>query len=67
MAIKFLRREEVAARYGVKTRTVDRWKLDGRLPRPHLRGVIPLWREDQLEELDRKATVSANSGSQNDR
>jgi predicted site-specific integrase-resolvase len=60
---QFFRKSQVAARYGVDERTVDRWKLDGRLPPPHMRGRIPLWREDQLEKLDRRATVTANQNS----
>jgi predicted site-specific integrase-resolvase len=57
---KFLRKAQVAERYGVDERTVDRWKFDGRLPQPHYRGRLPLWREDELERLDRRATVTAN-------
>jgi predicted site-specific integrase-resolvase len=60
MSHKFFRKAQVAERYGVDERTVDRWKLDGRLPPPHLRGRVPLWREDELEKLDRLATVKAN-------
>lgn len=60
MSTKFLRKAQVAERYSVNERSVDRWKLDGRLPPPHMRGRIPLWREDELERLDRRATVAAN-------
>jgi predicted site-specific integrase-resolvase len=57
---QFYRKRQVAERYGVDERTIDRWKLDGRLPAPHMRGTIPLWREDELDRLDRRATVTAN-------
>jgi hypothetical protein len=60
MTAKFLRKAQVAERYSVHERSIDRWKLDGRLPPPHLRGRIPLWREDELEALDRASTVKAN-------
>jgi hypothetical protein len=55
---KFFRKAAVAERYGIDQRTVDRWKLDGRLPKPHYRGRLPLWREDELERLERKAVVT---------
>jgi predicted site-specific integrase-resolvase len=58
---RLLRKAAVAERYGVDERTVDRWKLDGRLPAPHYRGRLPLWREDELEHLDRKAVVAART------
>jgi predicted site-specific integrase-resolvase len=51
---KHSRKYQVAERYGVDERTVDRWKLDGRLPPPHYRGRIPLWDDDELDECDRK-------------
>lgn len=41
MSHKFFRKAQVAERYGVDERTVDRWKLDGRLPRPRYRGRLP--------------------------
>jgi predicted site-specific integrase-resolvase len=63
MPTKFLRKAQVAERYSVNERSVDRWKLDGRLPPPHMRGRIPLWREDELEKLDRRATVTANQNT----
>jgi predicted DNA-binding transcriptional regulator AlpA len=58
---RLLRRAQVAERYGIDERTVDRWKLDGRLPSPHYRGRLPLWREDELEQLDRKAVVASRA------
>ena len=61
MSTKFFRKAQVAERYGVDERTVDRWKLDGRLPAPHYRGRLPLWREDELERLERKAVVAART------
>jgi predicted site-specific integrase-resolvase len=62
MSHKFFRKAQVAERYGVDERTVDRWKLDGRLPAPHhYRGRIPLWDEAELDALDRQNTVTANS------
>jgi predicted site-specific integrase-resolvase len=60
---QFFRKSQVAARYGVDERTVDRWKLDGRLPPPRYRGRIPLWREDELDALDRRDIVAARSNS----
>jgi predicted site-specific integrase-resolvase len=63
MSQQFYRKAQVARRYGVHERTIDRWATDGRLPPPHLRGRIPLWREDELEKLDRRATVTANQNN----
>jgi predicted DNA-binding transcriptional regulator AlpA len=63
MPTKFLRKRQVAERYSVHERSIDRWKLDGRLPAPHMRGRIPLWSERELEQLDRRATVTANQNN----
>jgi len=57
---QFFRKSQVAARYGIDERMVDRWKQDGRLPLPRYRGRMPLWREDELDQLDRTATLTAN-------
>jgi predicted DNA-binding transcriptional regulator AlpA len=50
---RYLRKQQVAQRYGIDERTADRWKLDGRLPPPVYRGRIPLWDELELDESDR--------------
>ena len=59
MSKKFLRKTSVAARYDIDERTVDRMKVDGRLPRPHYRGRLPMWAEDELDASDRAAAVAA--------
>ncbi len=54
---RWLRKRQVGQRYGdVDDRTVDRMKLDGRLPPPTYFGRIPMWCEDELDERDRQAT-----------
>jgi hypothetical protein len=55
-----LRKHSVAERYDVDERTVDRMKLDGRIPPPkYLPGSrIPIWWEDELDENDRRATLA---------
>ena len=57
----FLRKRQVAARYGdICTTTVDRWVARGRLPAPTWRGRVQLWDTDELDEFDRVApTVRA--------
>jgi excisionase family DNA binding protein len=37
---------EVAGLFGVRTRTVRRWALDGRLPRVHIAGTTRYRRSD---------------------
>jgi predicted DNA-binding transcriptional regulator AlpA len=61
MAKIFLRKRQVAARYNIVTRTVDRWASDGRLPPPMWRGRVPLWDLDELEAGDRQATIERAS------
>jgi hypothetical protein len=56
MPKQFFRKAQVATRYGVDKRTVDRMKLDGRIPLPHYRGKFPLWDGAELDEFDRAAT-----------
>jgi hypothetical protein len=63
MSKKYLRKAGVADRYGVDERTVDRMKLDGRIPPakylPNSR--IPLWDVDELDQNDRAATLAPHS------
>jgi hypothetical protein len=63
MSKTFLRKAQVAARYGgVATRTIDRWAEDGRLPPPIYRGIVPLWDLDELEAQDHAAATAARVG-----
>lgn len=59
MAKKYLRKADVAVRYAVDERTVDRMKGDGRIPLPkYLPGSrIPIWEEGELDQNDRAATL----------
>jgi hypothetical protein len=57
----FLRKRQVAARYNIVTRTVDRWAEDGRLPPPMWRGRVPLWDLDELEAQDHAAAAAARA------
>jgi hypothetical protein len=56
---QFLRKASVAARYDCDKRTVDRMKLDGRIPPPIYRGRTPLWDEDALDASDRSFALGA--------
>jgi predicted DNA-binding transcriptional regulator AlpA len=53
MENRFLRKNDVALRYGITVRSVERMTEDGRLPRPVYRGRFPLWHESELDEFDR--------------
>jgi hypothetical protein len=59
MPKRFLSKQAVAERYCCDERTVDRMKLDGRLPKPvYLPNCKrPLWLEAELDQHDRRATV----------
>jgi len=50
---RYLRKGQVAERYGITTRSVDRMAEDGRLPAPVHLGKFPLWDEARLDEHDR--------------
>jgi hypothetical protein len=54
---KYLRRGELAERYKVDLRTIDRWyKEDGRLPKPDLvMARSPMWSEGLIEANERSA------------
>jgi hypothetical protein len=52
---KFLRKRQVAQRYSITPRSVERWSADGRLPAPTYRGTIPIWSVDKLDAYDRQA------------
>jgi hypothetical protein len=57
----FLRKRQVAARYNITTRSVDRWSQDGRLPAPMFRGRVPLWDLDRLEADDLAAATAVRA------
>jgi predicted DNA-binding transcriptional regulator AlpA len=57
----FLRKQQVAARYNVNTRTIDRWSEDGRLPPPIYRGIVPLWDQAELDGQDHAAAATARA------
>jgi hypothetical protein len=49
---KFLRKQEVADRYGVTKRTVDNMVQDGRLDPPIYRSDLPTWDSQRLDKAD---------------
>lgn len=57
MTKKYLRKRQLAERYSVNTRTIDRMTADGRLPRPIYRGSFPLWLEAEVDASDRAAAL----------
>jgi predicted DNA-binding transcriptional regulator AlpA len=58
MSKRYLRRKDVAHRYGeISIRTVERMVADGRLPAPEYRGRTPFWDESALDESDRAAAL----------
>jgi predicted DNA-binding transcriptional regulator AlpA len=59
MSKTFLRKQQVAARYNVNKRTIDRWAEDGRLPPPIYRGILPLWNLSELDSQDHAAAAVA--------
>jgi len=46
----------LSARYGVSTRTVDRWVAAGILPEPMRINRLKYWDEDEVEQRDRERT-----------
>jgi hypothetical protein len=61
MAIKWLRKKHLRARYGdVCDKTIERMVDDGRLPKPEFPfgNRNPAWREDKLDAHDRAAVVA---------
>jgi predicted DNA-binding transcriptional regulator AlpA len=55
---QFLRKSQVAQRYQVHERSIDRMAEDGRIPKPIHRGKFPLWDESKLEEFERRAVIN---------
>jgi predicted DNA-binding transcriptional regulator AlpA len=61
---RFLRKRQVAARYNVDERTVDRMAKDGRLP-PYIYlpgSKLPLQDEAELDARDDTAAAARNAG-----
>ena len=52
---QFLRKPQLAARYGVTTRTIDRWSESGQLPQPIRIGAVPMWELAEIEAAERAA------------
>jgi predicted DNA-binding transcriptional regulator AlpA len=61
---RYLRKRQVAARYNVDERTIDRMAKDGRLPAYiYLPGSkLPLQDEDELDQRDDAAAAARTSG-----
>jgi len=55
MSQKYLRKKQVALRYGCSERQVDLMSRDGRLPAPIFLGSFPMWSEDELVARERAA------------
>jgi transposase len=61
----YFRKRQVAQRYGVGVRTVERMQGDGRLPPPDLiLSRSPLWSDELLEAHERAAVLRASSSKQ---
>jgi hypothetical protein len=62
---RYLRKGAVAARYGVVTRTVERWVETGAIPPPeYLPGSkIPLWNEAALDESDSRGLATRTAAA----
>jgi predicted DNA-binding transcriptional regulator AlpA len=54
-ARRYLRKADVAARYGCTTRHVDRLAEDGKIPRPIYIAKFPMWSEAELAAFERAA------------
>jgi len=51
----------LARRYGVSPRSIDRWRSDGKFPKP---GIIlpsgqPRWGDDTIEQHEKASAVAA--------
>jgi len=56
--VTYLRKRQLAARYGVHVRTIDRMVDDGRLPRPDIfMGKLPMWSDETIAANERRATT----------
>ena len=58
MSTKFYRKRDLAQRYSASVRTIDRMKVDGRLPPPDMfLGPFPLWSAEAIEANERAAAL----------
>ena len=56
---RYLRKNDLAARYGVTPRNIDFMVKDGRIPAPFYLSRFPLWDEDVIDaESNRYATFA---------
>jgi predicted DNA-binding transcriptional regulator AlpA len=54
-AKRYLRKADVAVRYGCTTHHVDRLAEDGRIPKPIYIANFPMWSESELAAYERAA------------
>jgi predicted DNA-binding transcriptional regulator AlpA len=55
---RYLRKMQVAARYGTTVRNVELKVKDGTLPPPEYFGRFPIWDENELDEADRRRAIT---------
>jgi hypothetical protein len=60
---RYLRKNELAARYGTTPRNIDYMVKDGRIPAPFYLSRFPLWDPDQVDAADRAALVASRPSS----
>jgi predicted DNA-binding transcriptional regulator AlpA len=56
VAVAYLSKPELARRYGVSSRTIDRWRTDGLFPAPDitLPSGAPRWRDATVTAHERR-------------
>ena len=57
-----LRAQAVCARYGISTKTVDRWVQTGILPAPMVINNVRYWDEDEIDRRDQERMAEARQG-----
>ena len=61
---RFFPKRAVARRYGVTTRTVDRWKKQNVIPQPDLTiNNRHFWCEDELDRHDRQLVAARGASA----
>ena len=55
-----LRAQAVCARYGISTKTVDRWVQTGILPAPMVINNVRYWDEDEIDRRDAERMAETN-------
>jgi predicted site-specific integrase-resolvase len=53
---KLLNKRDLSELFGVTCRTIERWRLDGKIPEPYKKWGSPRWKAEEIDRAFAEAT-----------